>query len=217
MKVLTFESAPFDVRCHVAIEGDRAMIIDTTSGLDWGTFSPPLAAALRGLTVEAIYLTHLHVDHVGGAARMAKLTGAKTLMHEREAFVVEKGDARLTGAEMFGATMEPCPVTQVKTGDIVRLGSREFEVLLLPGHSPGHSALWDAESGTLFPGDVVFAQGSFGRVDLPGGDSAEMIRSLEALAALPVRRFFAGHLENVESGGREAIQQSLQNARAMLQ
>lgn len=209
-------SAPFDVNVYVAVEDGRALVVDASSGLDWDALAPQLQRAVGAASVEAFHLTHVHVDHVGGAARMAKLFGATPTMHEGEAFVVEQGDARLTGGALFGADQEACPVRRVREGDRVMLGRRAFEVLLVPGHSPAHTALWDPESRSLFCGDVAFAGGSFGRVDLPGGDARELVRSLEKLAALDARDMYAGHMEPVLGRAREAIEESLDNARLML-
>lgn len=216
MKVTRLTSAPFEVNLHVVEEDGRALVVDATSGLDWDAFGPRLAAALEGLTVEAVYLTHLHVDHVGGAARVARLTKAPLLMHEAEAPAVEKGSSAMTGGALFGVEQEAWPVRTVREGDVVTLGRRRFEVLLLPGHSPAHTALWDPESRSLLSGDVVFAHGSFGRVDLPGGDPALMLRSLERVAALDARNLYPGHMEHLEGNAAEAILESLDNARLML-
>ena len=216
MKVQRLVSAPFEVNVHVVEEDGRALVVDASSGLDWDSFGPRVQEALRGLKVEGVYLTHLHVDHVGGAARLARLTGAPLLMHEDEAYAVEHGDALLTGGALFGVEQEAWPVTTVKEGDVVALGKRRFEVLLVPGHSPAHTALWEPESRSLLSGDVVFAHGSFGRVDLPGADARQMLRSLERLAALDAANLYPGHMEHVAGSAREAILESLDNARLML-
>lgn len=210
-------SGPFEVNVHVVIEGERALVVDTSSGLDWDVFGPRLAHVIGPAKVEAVYLTHVHVDHVGGAARVRRLVGdAPVLMHEGEAFAVEKGDGHLTGGTMFGVPQEPCPVRTVAEGDIIELGARKFEVLLVPGHSPAHTALWEPESRSLLSGDVVFAGGSFGRVDLPGADPKRMLRSLERLAALDAVDLYPGHMGDVRGTAREAILESLDNARLML-
>lgn len=216
MDVLHLTSAPFAVNVYVVREAGRALVVDASSGMDWAAFAPRVQAALAGHAVEAVYLTHLHVDHVGGAARMARLTGAPLLMHGDEAFAVEEGDEAMTGAALFGGTMEAHPVRRVKAGDVVVLGARRFEVLLVPGHSPAHTALWEPESRSLFCGDVAFARGSFGRVDLPGGDGRALVRSLERLAALDAANLYPGHMEAVEGNAREALLESLDNARLML-
>ena len=216
MDVLQLTSAPFAVNVYVVREAGRALVVDASSGLDWPAFAPQVQAALAGHAVDAVFLTHLHVDHVGGAARMARLSGAPLLMHEDEAFAVEEGDEMLTGAALFGGTMEAHPVTRLEEGQVVEWGRRRFEVLLVPGHSPAHAALWEPESRSLFCGDVAFARGSFGRVDLPGGDGPTLVRSLEKLVALDPLHLYPGHMEAVEGGAREALLESLDNARLML-
>lgn len=216
MQVAQLVSAPFGVNVYVAHEEGRALVVDATSGLDWHDFAPKLTRALAGLSVEAVHLTHCHVDHVGGARRMAELTGAPLFMHEGEAVAVENGDARLTGGALFGVAQEAAPVKRVREGELLRVGRRSFEILLVPGHSPAHTALWEPESRSLFCGDVAFAGGAFGRVDLPGADGRQLLRSLEKLAALDAVNLYAGHMDVVEGNAREALLESLDNARLML-
>lgn len=215
MEVVQVPSAPFGVNVYAVREGDRSLVVDASSGLDWPQFWPRLQRALEGTRVEALYLTHLHVDHVGGARRIADATGATAYIHEDEAVAVEEGDPILTGAALFGGSMQPCPVKRVREGDVLTLGARRFEVLLVPGHSPAHTALWESESRSLFAGDVAFAGGSFGRVDLPGGDGPTLVRSLERLARLDARNLYPGHMEAVEGHAAEALLESLDNARLM--
>lgn len=209
-------SDPFGVNAWVLRDGERALVVDATSGLDWNVFLPRLTRVLEGAKVEGIFLTHLHIDHVGGAARMARALEAPLLMHEDEAFAVEEGDALATGGALFGAPMEAHPVTRLRTKDTLRFAGRELEVLSVPGHSPGHAALWDPESRSVFSGDVVFQDGAFGRVDLPGADAAELIRSLERLHALDPRAVYPGHMAAIEAHARDAVLESLDNARLML-
>lgn len=217
VQVTTLTSAPYEVNVHVLREGADALVVDASSGADWPTFGPRVAEALRGAERARNYLTHWHVDHVGGVARMGALAGgAEALIHEDEAAAVEKGDATLTLGAFMGQDQEPYPVTRLREGSVVELGSRRLEVLLVPGHSPAHTALWDPEGRALFSGDVVFEGGSFGRVDFPGCDPDALVRSLERLAALDPVAFYPGHMRPVERGAREAILESLDNARLTL-
>lgn len=216
MDVRRVVSAPFEVNVYVVEHDGRVLVVDASSGLDWDDFAPRLAEAIGDAKVEAVYLTHLHVDHVGGAARLARLTGAPMLMHEDEADAVERGDAALTGGALFGVPQEACPVTRVRTGDLVPLGPLRFEVVSLPGHSPGHSALFEPATRALFSGDVVFEGGSFGRVDLPGADAATLIDSLARVVKLEPAGIYPGHMRPITSGAKDAAMESLDNARLWL-
>jgi glyoxylase-like metal-dependent hydrolase (beta-lactamase superfamily II) len=80
------------------------------------------------------------------------------------------------------------PTTLVADGDVIDLGDRQFQVLHLPGHTPGSIALWEAATALLFSGDTAYVDS---RLQFPDVEAAE--RSLERLAALPVRRVHAGH------------------------
>ncbi len=166
--------------------------------------------------IDRIYLTHWHHDHVGGVARLAEDLDAEVLMHADEAVAVREGDARRTLAAMMGLDMTPCPVTEVQEGDTVQVGDVTLEALLAPGHSPAHTVLWSSEEQVLLAGDVVFEGGSFGRVDLPGGDGPQLVESLERLAELPVEAFYPGHMDPVTRDARESIELSARNARMML-
>lgn len=209
-------SDPFGVNTYVVLEAGKALVVDASSGLDWDAFAPKVQRALGTAQPESFHLTHVHVDHVAGAARMMKLLGVAPTIHEGEADPVEQGDAQLTGGAMFGVEQEACPVRRVREGDVVSLGARRFEVVLVPGHSPAHTALWDPASRSLFCGDVAFEGGSFGRVDLPGANGRELIRSIEKLAALDPRDMYPGHMRPVLGGAREALLESLDNARLMI-
>lgn len=138
--------------------------------------------AARGWRATAIWITHAHIDHVLGVAAVRAATGAPVSLHplDRPLYdnVVEQG-------RWFGLRVEPLPPPDLAfaEGDRVRVGSLEFVVHHVPGHSPGHVAL--VGHGHCFSGDVLF-RGSVGRVDLPGGDGALLMESIRRrLLTLP--------------------------------
>ena len=103
--------------------------------------------------------------------------------------------------DMHSYRVKPAPATViVDEGDIVDLGNRHFEVLHLPGHSPGSIGLWEEESGTLFSGDCVYDGPLLD--ELSESDIGDYIASMKRLRALPVQTVHAGH---DPSFGRERL------------
>ena len=134
----------------------------------------------KGLNVEAILLTHGHFDHVGAVRQIAADTDCDVYINQKETAM----------PPMF--TAGPLYFTQTyDEGDRLNLAGMEFTVLATPGHTPGSVCLDFGED--LFTGDTLFA-GSCGRTDLPGGNSAQMLQSLQRLAALEKDcRVYPGH------------------------
>lgn len=140
------------------------------------------AAGDGGLEVEAIVLTHAHIDHVDGVPLAKRETGVPIHLHPEA--LEQYGMAPLQ-AQMFGVSVEPLPPVDrpLEDGGRVRFGACELEVRYTPGHAPGHVVL--VGDGLALVGDCVFA-GSIGRTDLPGGDFQRLMRSIrERILSLP--------------------------------
>ena len=135
---------------------------------------PGFELAKPDLVIAAILVTHCHWDHLGGIASLAEATGAPVYMAEREAFVLEDPAAFYPeqGIPPYS------PDVRLSDGETVDAAGLKFEVVDVPGHSPGHIAY--AVDGALFSGDVLFA-GSVGRTDLPGADWDTLVGSIRAL------------------------------------
>jgi glyoxylase-like metal-dependent hydrolase (beta-lactamase superfamily II) len=136
-----------------------------------------LALASLGTRCVAILVTHSHFDHVLGLADLAEGTGAPVHAPAAERAVLENPE-RYTPA---GIVVRPCtPDVMLGGGEQLDLAGLHFDVLSVPGHSPGHLAY--AMDGNVFSGDVLFA-GSVGRTDLPGGDWPTLVDSIRTLVA----------------------------------
>ena len=138
----------------------------------------------RKIKVQAIFLTHGHVDHVSGTNKVKEATGAKTYLHKND-FEAAAHTARQ--CLMFGIPVEEAPKVdeEVDEGDSFTFGALKFEVLHTPGHSPGSVVyLFSEDEPLLVAGDLLFA-GSIGRMDLPGGSEEQMTKSLERMKQLP--------------------------------
>ena len=137
--------------------------------------------ASHRLTMTAILLTHAHVDHMTGVPRARRALGAPVWLHRADLFLYE---AAADQAAFFGLHVEKLPAIDRFYGpqERIRFGNYEARVHHTPGHCPGGVCLAVGRKGEpakqLFVGDTLFA-GSIGRTDLPGGDYATLIRSIE--------------------------------------
>jgi len=134
-----------------------------------------------GLCVKYIILTHGHPDHIAALKEVKEATGAEIMVHGDDADYPEQG--ALAFAFGFNCPTPPPPDRLLKDGDDIAIGNLRFTVIHTPGHTPGGTCLLG--HGVLFSGDTLFNYG-IGRYDLPGGDYAQLMDSLQArLMALP--------------------------------
>lgn len=141
----------------------------------------------HGLNLQAIALTHAHLDHVGGVARLKSLLPeADILLHQADeplyrALPEQPAWIGIPRAEWsaYGFNYEEPPAVDRywTDGESYTVGSLAFKVLHCPGHTPGHVVLFNERERKVFVGDCLFA-GSIGRTDLPGGSTEQLMESL---------------------------------------
>ena len=169
-----------------AFQENALLVVDDRAGraalVDPGAEGERLVAAVErsGATLEAIWLTHAHLDHVGGIAAVKRRWDVPVYLHPADEPLYRNAGRQ---AAAYGLPFEvPPPADRtLADGDTLRVGELSFLVVHSPGHSPGLCIF--VGEGVVFAGDLLFA-GSIGRTDLPLSDPAAMQRSLDRLDAL---------------------------------
>ncbi|MDP9038656.1 MAG: MBL fold metallo-hydrolase [Acidobacteriota bacterium] len=181
------------LRCNCSVLGDEttheAIVVDPGDDID------RIVAVLHRnrLTVRQIVITHAHIDHIAGAAKLKRLTGAPVLYNQNDLPLVSMMDVQAAWLGMETPEVA-APDDDLPDGRIVSAGASPEagsppgivgHILHTPGHTQGSVCLYLPAEDLLLAGDTLFA-GSVGRTDLPGGDTRTLIRSIrEKLLVLP--------------------------------
>jgi glyoxylase-like metal-dependent hydrolase (beta-lactamase superfamily II) len=171
------------------LTGTRPVLVDPGSGFD-------VVSAVREHVddIDAVVLTHTHPDHVGNVPDVVEEFGVDVWGYDPENDLVDH---------------------ELDERGTVRMGDHDYEVLHTPGHKDDHVCLYAREPGVLFAGDLVFANGGFGRTDLAEGDRATLVDSIErVLAAIDnLEEMYTGHGPAVLDEPRHDVELALRAAR----
>jgi hydroxyacylglutathione hydrolase len=174
LEVVTLPNGQFAQNCFLVADrqSGEAAIIDP--GEEPAMFLAELNT--RGWSLGGIWLTHAHIDHIMGVGEVRRFTGAPIHLHPLDRPIY---DAMPQFGAWVGMQLDPPPPpdAELTPGSILSVGRCGFEVRFTPGHSPGSVSF--VGNGMVFGGDVLF-NGSIGRTDLPGGDYATLMSTIQS-------------------------------------
>jgi hydroxyacylglutathione hydrolase len=174
LEVVQLPNGQFAENCYLLADrqSGEAVIIDP--GEESGRFLSELER--RRWRLQGIWLTHAHIDHIMGVGAVHRATGAPIHLHPLDRPLY---DAMPQYGAWVGMPVDapPPPQIEVRAGQVLRVGEFDFAVRFTPGHSPGSVSFLG--QGMIFGGDVLFS-GSVGRTDLPGGDTATLMTTIQS-------------------------------------
>lgn len=150
-----------ETNCYIVSEGDASIVIDP------GDDAEKILKGLEGLKLQAILLTHLHFDHIGAVRELKKLTGAKVFCSKLDLEILDESLLHKEDVSFFE-----------NESSLFEIGNLTFEIINVPGHTPGSICLYNTEQGVLFSGDTIFA-GSIGVTHFKGGDFDKIKSSIK--------------------------------------
>ncbi len=168
---------PFQQNCTILFDDASKSGVVVDPGGEVGRIMAALGE--NGISISAIWLTHGHIDHAGGAMELKEALGVDIIgPHEGDRTMLGRLEEQALMFSLTDPVRNVTPDRFLTEGETVSFEGHQFEVFHCPGHSPGHVVYYNSAARFAHVGDVLFS-GSIGRTDLPGGDHDALIRSIK--------------------------------------
>ena len=183
MKIRTFTGGGFGENAYLVVceESEVGVVVDP------GAAASDMARTIveEGLSLQAILLTHAHIDHIEGVSEIRAVAPEIPIWLHAQDLDMYRALPMVAAKYGLNIGAQPTPTHELVPGQRYEFGTCAFDVRFTPGHAPGHVIFVAEDEGVALSGDVVF-MGSIGRTDLPGGDLATLMKSIrEQVLTLP--------------------------------
>jgi glyoxylase-like metal-dependent hydrolase (beta-lactamase superfamily II) len=197
-EIVRLSVGPLQTNCYLVADAPsgKAAVIDPGDE----TWKIRHSLAMHEWSLVWVLVTHGHFDHMAACGELAAAAKCPIALHPADLPLWWMHG----GADLFGLQIpdQPEPQYPLKEGEQIAVGGLAFEVIHLPGHSPGGVGFWERERGWLFSGDTVFADGGVGRSDLLGGNASVLKESILKILRMPETvEILPGH------GGRTTVKE----------
>lgn len=173
MKIIAMEVGVIGTNCYVVINEEQKKGVVIDPGGDADQILEKIKQ--KGITIEAIFLTHGHSDHIMAVDEVREVTGAKVYISEADADMLTKASSNLSVYMGAGREFKAADEFLVD-GETITAAGLKFQVVATPGHTKGGICLLCGD--TVFCGDTIFSE-SIGRTDLPGGSYSQILHSIK--------------------------------------
>ena len=173
MKIIAMEVGVIGTNCYVVINEEQKKCVVIDPGGDADQILEKIKQ--KGITIEAIFLTHGHSDHIMAVDEVREVTGAKVYISEADADMLTKASSNLSVYMGAGREFKAADEFLID-GETITAAGLKFQVVATPGHTKGGICLLCGD--TVFCGDTIFSE-SIGRTDLPGGSYSQILHSIK--------------------------------------
>ena len=193
IRIHTFSGGDFLENGYLVVCGENGPGIAIDPGAD--ASSMVRLVQEQAIRLEAIVLTHAHIDHVEGVPAVREaVPKAPIYLHSSDRRLYDAVELQARAFNLPSVGPLPDPDREMTHGEVLTFGDLRLQIRHAPGHAPGHVILYSAEEGLAFVGDVIF-QGAIGRADLVGGNFQQLMDSIRTqVLTLPEEtRLLTGH------------------------